>query len=74
HEQTKLLRPSFIIGAILGAFLGQLVSSAIMGKSLQRVQGDEPGKARRHPVLCEWLWSLLGVAILYVVELLCQVI
>lgn len=74
HEQTKLLRPSFIIGAILGAFLGQLVSSAIMGKSLQRVQGDEPSKARRHPVLCEWLWSLLGVAILYVVELLCQVI
>ena len=74
HDQTKLLRPSFIIGAMLGAFLGQLVSSAITGKSLQRVQSDESGKARRHPVLCEWLWSLLGVAILYAVELLSQVI
>jgi hypothetical protein len=73
-HQTKLLRPAFIIGAILGAFLGQLISSAITGKTLQRVPSERTAKRRLHPVLYEWLWSLLGVVILYAVELVSQVI
>ncbi len=73
-QQTKLLRPAFIVGALLGAFLGQLVSSAITGKSLQRVSGEDTGKRKHHPVLYEWLRSLLGVAILYVLALLSQII
>jgi len=74
YIKRSWLRPAFIIGAILGAFLGQLISSAITGKTLQRVPSERTAKRRLHPVLYEWLWSLLGVVILYAVELVSQVI
>lgn len=72
-DLTKLQSPAFFIGAVLGAFLGQLFSSAITGKPLQRVPGEDSGKRRLHPVLCEWLWSLLGVVITCSLVLLSRV-
>ncbi len=71
---SKLLTPMFILGALLGAFFGQLVSSAVTGKTFQRVPGEDPDKAKLHPILREWLWSLLGIAILYALVLLSHVI
>ncbi|HHW94200.1 MAG TPA: hypothetical protein GX734_06845 [Clostridiaceae bacterium] len=68
--RTTLLKPLFIIGALLGAFLGQLVSSAVTGKTLQRVTGEDSENTKLHPILQEWLWSLGGVALLYAFTLI----
>ncbi len=72
----KLLSPMFFLGALLGAFLAQLVSSAVTGKTLHRVpsDSDEAGKAKLHPILREWLWSLLGIALLYALTLFNRIV
>ncbi len=64
------LSPSFVLGMLPGAFLGQILSSVITGKRLRRDPHGETGSRTLHPLLAEWLWSLLGMALLYALVLL----
>ncbi len=56
---------AFAIGAMIGAFLGQIVSSVVTGRSMRRGKQGDINRKKFPPILLEWLWSLIGVALIY---------
>ena len=63
-----LQSPVFYIGLVLGALLGQFVSSVVAGKPLhKRTQESSTGAQLRAPILRELMMSVLGIVLFAII-------
>lgn len=71
NEQAIFRSPFFYIGLIIGALLGQIVSSVVTGKPLHKRTLDATSEPRpTAPMRGEFLMSLLGIALFAIITTL----